>query len=235
MAAVHYVPIITTLFAAFFFKEIGSHYLQKRSATYLFWWSVGVLTYGFGTLTESINTLAGWTELNFRFWYVLGALLGGFPLAQGTVHLLLKPRTARILSRIFVTVILVAAVCIFASPVNPSLAVDGRLSGKVLEWQWVRFFSPFINSYSFIFLFGGAIYSAMKYKRLTKSDKRFLGNVFIALGALFPGIGGTFTRFGHVEVLYITELIGLISIYIGYRIMKKDPTVSVHLAQTPEA
>lgn len=29
--------------------------------------------------------------------------------------------------------------------------------------------------------------------------------------------GGAFTRFGHTEVLYVTELIGLALIYIGFR------------------
>ena len=39
------------------------------------------------------------------------------------------------------------------------------------------------------------------------------------MGALLPGIGGTFTRFGHVEVLYVTELIGIVLIYVGYRVI----------------
>jgi hypothetical protein len=40
--------------------------------------------------------------------------------------------------------------------------------------------------------------------------------VLIAIGAILPGIGGTFTRFGHTEVLYVTELIGLLVIYLGF-------------------
>jgi hypothetical protein len=51
---------------------------------------------------------------------------------------------------------------------------------------------------------------------------RFKGNVFIAIGGLLPGIGGSMTRMGHVNVLFVTELIGLILIYIGYRIIKLD-------------
>ena len=46
---------------------------------------------------------------------------------------------------------------------------------------------------------------------------RYVGNLFIALGALLPGIGGAFSRFGHTEVLYVTELIGLLMIYMGFR------------------
>ena len=232
MHYIHYIPILTTCFSIFFLRAIFKHYLQKKNAVYLLWWSIGVLTYGLGTLSESINTLYGWSDLNFRFWYIVGALLGGFPLAQGTVYLLFKKRTADILSIIVVSVVFIASMCVLLSPVDPSLIENGRLSGKALGWQWVRAFSPFINTYAFIFLFGGAIYSAFQYRKLTASDKRFLGNIFIAIGSLLPGIGGTFTRFGYVEVLYVTELLGLVSIYYGYNIIKKDPTVSVHSIQT---
>ena len=85
--------------------------------------------------------------------------------------------------------------------------------------------------YSFIFLFGGAIYSAIKYYRDARNDVRFLGNVFIAVGALLPGIGGSFTRMGYVEVLYVTELLGLLSIYYGYHIIKNDRSASIHRVQ----
>jgi len=227
---IHYIPVLTTIFSIYFLKEIVPHYFKKSRATYLLWWSIGVLTFGLGTLSESVNTLYGWTEINFKFWYIMGALLGGFPLAQGTVYLLLKKRTADILSVCFGTIIIIAAFTIVLSPVDTSAAVNGRLSGKALTWQWTRLFSPVINLYSFIFLFGGAIYSAVQYKRRRLST-RFLGNIYIAVGALLPGIGGTFTRFGYIEVLYVTEFLGLLAIYFGYRTIKKDPTESMHTAQ----
>lgn len=108
------------------------------------------------------------------------------------------------------------------SPIAIPEGFDYKLTGKVLEWQWVRLFSPWINIYAFIFLVGGAVYSAIKYYRMTDKEVRFKGNVFIAIGGLLPGIGGTFTRMGHVNVLFVTELLGLLMIYIGYRIIKMD-------------
>src|SRR4029077_8888233 len=87
---------------------------------------------------------------------------------------------------------------------------------------------PFLNLYAFVFLFGGAIYSAVQYFSRVEGRTRFLGNILIAIGALLPGIGGTFTRFGYVEVLYITELIGLTFIYFGYDAMRKDQSASLH-------
>ena len=44
------------------------------------------------------------------------------------------------------------------------------------------------------------------------------GNVVIAVGAILPGIGGSFTRAGYTEVLYVTEFVGIILIYAGYRL-----------------
>ena len=66
-------------------------------------------------------------------------------------------------------------------------------------------------------LVGGATLSAVRYARQPGQRHRFTGNVLIAVGALLPGIGGSATRFGHTEVLYVTELIGLVLILAGYR------------------
>ena len=226
---INYMPIVTSLLAIYFAVELIKHYRYKPSK-YVLWWMIGVIAYGIGTITESVNILFGWSEINFRFWYISGALLGGAPLAQGTVYLMLKQKTANILSLILLIVIIVAAVSVLLSPVDAGAVVDNTLTGKVFVWQWVRLYSPFINIYAFIFLFGGAVYSAWKYYG-DRADKRFLGNVYIAIGALLPGIGGSFTRFGYVEVLFVTELVGLSLIYLGYQVMKGDKKLSIHKAQ----
>lgn len=227
---VEYLPILTTIFSTFFFLEIWKHYRLKKTR-YLLWWSLGVLTFGLGTLSESINALFGWSELNLRFWYVVGALLGGYPLAQGSVYLLMNRRFADWSAVLLSTLIAVATVCVFMTPIalNPEFA--GELTGKVFEWKWVRNFSPIINLYAFVFLVGGAIYSAMLYKNNPEHRSRYTGNIWIAIGALLPGIGGSFTRFGYVEVLFITEFIGLLMIYRGYKIIKTDRSGSLHRSQ----
>ncbi len=223
-SAVHFIPIATTIIATVFTVVLVQRWRVRRSGPHLLWWALGAATFAAGTVTESITTLAGWNELTFRWWYVTGALLGGAPLAQGTVYLLLPRRIANALSAALVTVIVVAAVCVFLSPVNAALAEPHRLSGQVLEWQWVRGFSPFINLYALIFLVGGAFWSAYRYAGQPSMRHRVTGNVLIAVGALLPGIGGTFTRFGLVEVLYVTEFIGLALIIAGFHHITSHPT-----------
>lgn len=222
---VEYIPILTTIFSIFFIREIYIHY-KERKTSYLLWWTIGVLAFGLGTLAESLHVIFGWNEVNVRFWYIVGALLGGFPLAQGSVYLLMNKWFAHITSVLIVGLILVASYYVIITPIELPLNFDNRLTGAVFEWKWVRQFSPLINIYSFLFLVGGAIYSATKYYGLNHKKAHFKGNIFIAFGALLPGIGGTFTRLGYVEVLFITEFIGLVLIYIGYRVIKTENKIS---------
>lgn len=207
------------------------HWKEKKDATYLAWWTAGVLLYGVGTLTESLISLFGWNEVVFRAWYISGALLGGAPLAQGTVYLLFSKRRADTLSMILVSIIVIASACVVLTPINFAAVEQFRPTGKVIAWTWVRAFSPFINTYSLIFLVGGAAWSAWKYKRQWGARNRYIGNLLIAVGALLPGIGGSFTRFGLTEVLYVTEFLGLILIFWGYRTMRADAVASIHDSQ----
>jgi len=228
---IHYLPIVTTVVAIGFFRVLWRHWRREPSARYVMWWMIGVGLYGLGTLTEALTTIFGWQELVFRTWYIAGALLGGAPLAQGTVYLLLPKRTADRLAVALVTYIAVASAFVVSAPLVYESVEPNRLSGGVLAWQWVRLFSPLVNLYAVVFLIGGAIWSAWRYWRRGDASSRVLGNILIAVGAILPGIGGGFARAGVVEVLYVTELIGLLLIWAGYRAITGDRLISIHRAQ----
>jgi hypothetical protein len=231
MEPVYFIPIGTFIFSIIFSVIIYRHWSNRRNALYLFWWMIGIFTFGAGTLTETINTLTGFHEWNFRLWYVTGALLGGAPLAQGTVYLLMKRKTANLLTIIFLVIFTLATVLAFALPVLYPPQVSINLSDYKYQSLVLGICTVLINTYAMIFLVGGAAYSAWKYYSSGQSGNRFWGNVLIAVGAFLPGIGGTFTHFGHVEVLYVTEFIGLILIFIGYKIIRGDRKHSIHTTQ----
>ncbi len=216
-SAISFIPLATTAIALAFTGILLRRWRQ-RGGTHHLWWALGTVTYAAGTITESLTTLFGWNPVIFRLWYVTGALLGGAPLAQGSVYLHAPRKVAHILAASLVTVVLIATACVLLSPLQMNLVEPYHLTGKVFAWQWVRAFSPFVNLYAFVFLVGGAIRSAVFYSRKTETRNRFLGNVYIAIGSMLPGIGGTFTRFGHTEVLYVTEFLGLVILYYGFRL-----------------
>ncbi len=222
VSILHYLPIATTALSLVFAAAVYRRYLARGGGNHLLWWSGGILVYGLGTFAEGWITLFGWNAFVFKFWYIVGALLGGAPLAQGTVWLLLRARTARVLTFALVAVAVVASACVIASPINYEVVDPHLPSGTAFGWQWVRGFSPFINTYAVIFLFGGAVLSAWRFGRAASASEpgiardRLVGNVLIAIGAILPGVGGAASRMGHTEVLYLMELVGILLIWPGY-------------------
>ena len=216
-SAIHYLPILTTALAAVFTAVLVRRY-RERGGLHLLWWAIGVAAYGTGTALESAITLFGNTVALTKTWYVAGALFGGYPLAQGSVYLHLRRRTAHWLTAITLPVLIGAAALVFLSPVVPGVLESHRPSGAILGWGWVRLITPFINLYAVIFLIGGAVLSAVRFARgrAAEDRPRFLGNALIALGAILPGIGGGMAKAGVVEALYVGELVGLVLIWVGY-------------------
>jgi hypothetical protein len=53
---VRYIPIATTIVAAFFATIVLRRYSVKGDQ-HLLWWEIGMVTYGIGTLTESTCAL----------------------------------------------------------------------------------------------------------------------------------------------------------------------------------
>ena len=213
-ALVHYIPIGTTLIAVAFLVVLAFRSQRKGWSPQMLWWAIGVATYGLGTAFEGTITLFGNSPALNTGWYWAGAILGGYPLATGTVYLLMKRRTANILTAVTMVFIVFASIAVFLSPVNMANLEGHRPGGAALEWRWVRLCTPFINGYAALFLIGGAIYSCIQF--LGTWPRRALGTALIAVGALLPGIGGGMAKGGIVEALYIGEFVGLILIWIGY-------------------
>jgi hypothetical protein len=218
---IHYVPILTTVLAALFALSLYRRYRIRR-APHLWWWAFGITTYGLGTLLESTITLFGNTVLLTKAWYIAGALLGGYPLAQGSLYLSWPRRFANRLTILSVIFVIVASVLVILSPVNTGALEPSRPSGAILGWSWVRLLTPFINLYAVFFLIGGAIRSAWRHYFDRGHGYRAAGNALIALGAIMPGIGGSFAKAGLVEALYIGECIGLIVIWFGDRVCSRQ-------------
>jgi hypothetical protein len=146
----------------------------------------------------------------------------GAPLAVGTIYLLFGRRAGRIAVVLLGAAVGITSIFVILSPVRIDLVDPTMLSGKALAWQSIRRVSPFINSLAALFLVGGAIYSAVRFFGRPESRNVSIGNIFIAVGALLPGVGGMGSRMGHTELLYIAEFIGVILIWIGYKYCQRS-------------
>ncbi len=221
---VHYIPIVTTILSAIFCVVLLRRYREKGRGAHLLWWTGGIFCYGLGTAMESLVTLLGNSPGLNKAWYIAGALLGGYPLAQGTVYLLLSRRTAHWLSAVTVPFIIIFSVFVILSPTNLGVLESHRPGGAALGWQWIRWFTPIINIYAVIFLIGGAILSSIRYAQQKSTVHRAIGNGLIAVGAILPGFGGGMAKAGYVEWLYVAEFLGLLLIWAGYAFCVRTPS-----------
>jgi len=216
-----YLPIATTALAAAFATLLLVRAARTNWPRHLLWWGVGVACFGAGTALESTITLWGNSVAQNKAWYIAGALFGAYPLAQGTVHLLMRRCWARWLTLVTLPWVGILAVLVVLSPVVAGALDAQRPSGAMLGWQWLRWCTPFVNGYAALFLVGGAVVSALRWQRVEGGGSRALGNTLIAVGALLPGIGGAMAKGGVVEALYVAELLGLLLIWAGYGVCRR--------------
>jgi hypothetical protein len=81
---------------------------------------------------------------------------------------------------------------------------------------WIILLTILLNIYGTLTLVGGALYSAFLFWRKKILANRMFGNILIAAGALSPAMGGTFLRVGLTDLLYLSELIGVIVMFVGF-------------------
>lgn len=231
--------LISVVFAVILLRRFAI-----RKGWHLLIWGIALLIYGTGTFAEFYSGQA-WNATIFRLWYLCGATLAAAWIGQGTVYLLIrKPNIAHILTGILLIGTVIAAVQLFSTPLNESVfKTEVLLSSQyatnsakgivgIMPEGGVRSYSFIFNIYGTLALVGGALYSAYIFWRKRIMPQRVMGNVLIALGGLLPALGGTLARVGTPEFLYVSELIGVIVIFIGFRVVTTQQPVEVPAAQS---
>jgi len=208
--------VVSMIFAALVFRR----YLWRRRP-YLLLWGIGMVFYAIGGFCEAYYGAFGWNTLVFRLWYLCGAILVAAWLGQGTVYLLAKHKWANALMMVLGIASLYAAIRVFAAQLDPalmtaSLHTGSELSGHAIVTGGVRGLTPFFNLYGTVTLVGGALYSSWIFWRKRILLHRTIGNILIAVGAMLPAFGGTFSRFGLPNALYLGELLGTVLMFAGF-------------------
>jgi hypothetical protein len=218
----HYLPIFSTVISFAFAIAVFNRF-RVRHGAHLLLWSIGLLLYGIGTLTEVISIFT-FNPIALKLWYLSGAMLTAAWLGQGTINLLVRRRgIAPTLNIILAVVSLLALVLVFTAPITSAAATFNTaepLSGQykdILTRSGVMIFlTILLNTYGTFTLVGGAIYSAYIFWRKHVLFNRMIGNILIAAGAILPAIGGSFIKMGLPDFLYLSEFLGAILMYIGF-------------------
>jgi hypothetical protein len=218
----HYLPIFSTVIT-FAFAVVVFNRFRVRHGAHLLLWSIGLVLYGIGTLTEVIM-LFTFNAIALKLWYLSGAMLTAAWLGQGTINLLVRRRgIAPTLNIILIIVSLLAVGVVLLAPITPAAAsynltqpLSAQYKDILTRSGIVVLLTILLNTYGTFTLVGGAIYSAFIFWRKKVLFNRMVGNILIAVGAILPALGGSFINMGLPDFLYLSEFLGAILMYIGF-------------------
>jgi hypothetical protein len=215
-------PLVATILAlGCCLAVLRDHIARPKPAGLV--WTIAFAIFGLAALAEVIGTLAGWTPLLARVYYVLGATLVVGYLALGELYLLMRRQWVDRIAGLLLVLTALAVSLVSKASVGADVDTAGwealeRSSGLTL-------LTMFLNISGTIILVGGLVYSAVSFKRRGIMRNRMIGCLLIAAGALSVASGGTLTRLGSHQYLYIAMSIGIALIFAGYVQTRKPDAV----------
>lgn len=179
-------------------------------------WTVAFTMFAIAAGSQVVGDVWGWSPALARLYYVFGATLVVGWLGLGTWLVLIhKPWLRRLGTWLMILLSGFGLGLVAMTPVDGGqLALEG--------WQaldkpaLLTVLTIAINSLGTLVLVGGALWSAYIFWRKRIMPERMHGLVLLAVGALVVAAGGSLTRLGHQQYLYIAMSLGIGLMFWGY-------------------
>jgi hypothetical protein len=206
------LPLITVFVSGAFAVAVAMQYARKRRPSQLAW-AIGLLLFTVAAFMGYLARSGGATELEYRLFYLFGAIANVAWLALGTLFIV-APRYGRAALALVLALSAVAVYAVFASPVDIAVAVD---TGKGYpDGSLPRILAAIGSGVGSIVLFGGALWSAWVFFRRRNQGRRAVANAVIAVGVLIVAAGGTVAFTGASGILEATNLLGVSVMFVGF-------------------
>lgn len=179
-------------------------------------WIVAFAMFALAAGVQVVGDVGGWTPTLARLYYVCGATLVVGWLGLGTWLVLVHKPWLRNLGLWLMLLLTGYGIGLVSqSPVNMA---------QLAETGWHALEKPLsltiltitINSIGTLVLVGGALWSAWIFWRKRMMKERMVGLILLAVGALTVAAGGSLTRLGHEQYLYIAMSAGIGLMFWGY-------------------
>ena len=218
-------PLAAGAVALLFALRLARQFAARRRP-YQALWAIAMLMYGVASLAVVAGLVGGWTRLEFEVFWVLGAVLNVPFLAAGEVDLLARNRTVTMvlwLALVFVSAYAVAATR--SATFDPAALAQDLPSGKEVfgDGSTAHRLPQMISIPSYVILVGGAIWSAWRMRGRAELRDRFLGTLWVALGAtVIAGLGSAFAAAGSAAMFSLSLLVGISTMFWGFVRASRD-------------
>lgn len=199
---------------------------QRRPRPDKIVWSIAFLAFAVASGADAAGRAIEWTSWLARFYYITGPALVVIYLAIGELYLLAPKRMARF--GVGGTLLLTAfwAAMVLSAPIDETrLAEDGW---EAIERGTVMVVVTIIlNTVGTAIIVGGTGYSVWNFWRKGIMRNRMIGCALICVGTFVVAAGGTLTRLGHYEYLYIAMSVGVALIFAGVLWTRRPDVVTI--------
>lgn len=177
-------------------------------------WAIAFMMFALAAGADAAGRSIGWTPWLARLYYSTGPALVVMFLAIGELYLLFPKKMSRFGAGATVLLSAMWVAMVVNAPIDHSrLSADGW---EAIERAPVMvFITVMINAIGTLIIVGGTGYSVWRFWRQGIMRNRMIGCALIALGTIAVGAGGTLTRLGHYEYLYIAMSVGVALIFAG--------------------
>jgi hypothetical protein len=177
-------------------------------------WTIAFAVFAIAAGAEVLGAALGWNATLARVYYLTGAVLVVGILALGELYLLAPERMPAIAPGLALLVAAISATVVWSAPIDQA-RLQGEGWGAIERGPVLIALAASINAGGTLVLALGALYSAWKLRVVGGLRNRAIGCILIALGTVVVATGGTLTRFGHREYLYLAMAAGVAIIFLG--------------------
>ncbi len=213
------LAFLATAVATLFAQATGVRY-SRTKAPHQGAWTFALALFALASAALATAASTGWDQGTFRAFYLLGAVLNVPWLALGTVYLLGGRRIGDRVRSGLVWFTGISIGVLLAAPIHGAILREGGIPvGKDHFDALPRVLAGVGSGVGAIVVFGGAVYSAVRFARRRAPGTGFLagGNALIALGTLVLSSGGLIQgAVGQDEAFAITLAVGIVVVYAGF-------------------
>jgi hypothetical protein len=211
-------PLLASAIALVFGVRLAQRFLRRRRP-YEGIWALALFMYAVASLAMFLGVVGGWSPVEYRLYWVFGAVLNVPYLFLGEVYLLGRfgrgaPAAIGALTGILT---FLALYLVWRASIHPGSLAGALPLGKEVFGDGSQAYrlAQYYSLPAYFLLLGGLVLSTMQMRGKPELRNRMAGTFGIAMGATIVAIGSGIGAAFHVVPLFSVSLAAGIAVMFG--------------------
>jgi hypothetical protein len=213
------VPLVAAVVAFAFSGSLGLQYADRRRP-YQLAWALALGMFGLASLAVAGGVANGWSPLEFKVYWALGAVLNVAFLAGGEAMLLFRrPWVTWVTALVLVFASAYTLAVLRAATIHDAFLSDRLPLGRDVFGDGTSAYraAQVIAYPAYVLLLLGTLWSAWRMRGRPELRDRFTGTLAIAVGATIVAGGAAFAATGLLVGFIATLVAGIVVMFWGFR------------------